>query len=208
MIKYIKYFFYIIEHKFNVGIECFNMGLYWHAFTHDLSKFLPDEFFPYANWFYSEYGLNWKKNSKQNSKQSITHHLDNNSFFLSKLVKRNWIRILKLNSKLESDFNKAWEKHKKRNKHHPGCPSHLMLSFGQKEDILSHNGGICEGVRNILNSDKAIFDMSEKYIKQMVCDLKGMSRKFGGTAKEYYDKNKNDFKLSKQSRKKLEELLQ
>jgi len=50
---YWNYFRYIIEHKKNVAIECFKMGLYWHAITHDLSKFLPSEFFPYAIKFFS-----------------------------------------------------------------------------------------------------------------------------------------------------------
>ncbi|MFG6494639.1 DUF5662 family protein [Fictibacillus sp. UD] len=48
-----KYLLYIIEHKLNVFIECWNEGLYVQAFTHDLSKFHPVEFFPYARKFYS-----------------------------------------------------------------------------------------------------------------------------------------------------------
>ena len=55
MDKYIKYFLYILEHKKNVFKMCWKKGLYLHAFTHDLSKFLPDEFFPYANWFYGKF---------------------------------------------------------------------------------------------------------------------------------------------------------
>ncbi|MBU0763528.1 MAG: hypothetical protein KJ607_01695, partial [Bacteroidetes bacterium] len=41
----------MVEHKYNVGIECFKMGMYLHALTHDLSKFLPSEFFGYARHF-------------------------------------------------------------------------------------------------------------------------------------------------------------
>ena len=51
---YWKYFKYIVEHKWNVGIECIRKGLYLHAITHDLSKFLPSEFFPYAKFFHSK----------------------------------------------------------------------------------------------------------------------------------------------------------
>ena len=50
---WIKYFLYICEHKKNVFIECWKSGLYIHAFTHDLSKFLPSEFFYYADMFFS-----------------------------------------------------------------------------------------------------------------------------------------------------------
>lgn len=52
MLKYIKYFKYIIIHKFYVMIECFNEGLYYRGIVHDLSKFLPSEFVPYANHFF------------------------------------------------------------------------------------------------------------------------------------------------------------
>jgi len=55
MIKpYIDYFKYIVEHKINVGIECWKEGLYWHAITHDMSKFRPSEFIPYAKFFFSK----------------------------------------------------------------------------------------------------------------------------------------------------------
>jgi len=43
-----------MEHKKNVFIECWKTGLYIHAFTHDLSKLRPSEFFPYARFFMSK----------------------------------------------------------------------------------------------------------------------------------------------------------
>lgn len=36
--KYIKYFFYILAHKWNILIECWKTGLYWHGITHDTMK--------------------------------------------------------------------------------------------------------------------------------------------------------------------------
>ncbi len=48
---YWKYLKYIIEHKWNVGIECLKMLMPLHAITHDLSKFRPSEFIPYARFF-------------------------------------------------------------------------------------------------------------------------------------------------------------
>jgi hypothetical protein len=54
MIKvYWNYLKYIIQHKFYVAIECLKMGMPIHAVTHDLSKFMPSEFFPYAEKFFS-----------------------------------------------------------------------------------------------------------------------------------------------------------
>lgn len=52
--KYIKYLSYVIRHKYYVCIECFKVGLYWRGVMHDMSKFLPSEFIPYANFFYKK----------------------------------------------------------------------------------------------------------------------------------------------------------
>jgi hypothetical protein len=60
--KYWNYLKYILRHKWYVMWECFRHGLYWQGLVHDLSKFRPSEFFPYANFFYEEHrcerGLN------------------------------------------------------------------------------------------------------------------------------------------------------
>lgn len=51
---FFKYLWYIIRHKWYVGIECLKIGLpIWVALGHDLSKLLPDEFIPYMKQFYS-----------------------------------------------------------------------------------------------------------------------------------------------------------
>ena len=55
MNKYWKYLLYVLEHKKNVFKTCWKRGLYLHALTHDLSKFMPDEFIPYARYFYGNY---------------------------------------------------------------------------------------------------------------------------------------------------------
>lgn len=38
----------MMKHKWYVAIECFKMGLWLHAFTHDLSKLYPSEARAYA----------------------------------------------------------------------------------------------------------------------------------------------------------------
>ncbi|MFD2614990.1 DUF5662 family protein [Paenibacillus gansuensis] len=62
---YWNYFLYVVNHKVNVMIECWKEGLYVQGIVHDLSKFSPLEFVPYAKKFYSgkplspEDGLKW-----------------------------------------------------------------------------------------------------------------------------------------------------
>lgn len=43
---------YILDHKLNVLVECWKEGLFLQGITHDLSKFSPKEFFPYAKKFF------------------------------------------------------------------------------------------------------------------------------------------------------------
>jgi hypothetical protein len=165
---YYKYLKYVLEHKKNVFIECMIASkeqwngtydkrnnrriareLFMHAFTHDLSKFSPKEFIPYAKYFSGKFKTTWEKliqygiYNKKNSKEYI-----------------------------EEQFNKAWEHHYKHNKHHTEYWVGLNMPI--------------------------------KYIRFMVCDLKAMSRKFGGTAQEYYLQNYCKWDITRETRYRLE----
>jgi hypothetical protein len=78
MKKYWNYFIYVVEHKKNVFIECWKAGLYIHAFTHDLSKFRPSEFIPYAKK--NEGGFKNKKSQSVEMNFSLAwlHHQNRN----------------------------------------------------------------------------------------------------------------------------------
>ena len=68
--KYIDYFKYLIVHKAYMMQMCFQNKLYLQGITHDLSKFLPDEFIPYANYYYAHKEIDikrvWNKHKKRN----------------------------------------------------------------------------------------------------------------------------------------------
>ena len=87
--KYFKYLKYVIKHKWYVMIACFQQGLYWQGIIHDISKFLPSEFFPYANYFWGN-----KPNDREKNKY----------------------RKSTTTSDGKMDF--AWLLHLRRNKHH------------------------------------------------------------------------------------------
>lgn len=80
-------------------------------------------------------------------------------------------------SEVENSFENAWLHHQRKNKHH--------------WDYW-------------VNSDGKARPMPEKYVEQMLCDWRGMSRKFGDTAKDYYLKNKDKIKLHSETRKSVE----
>ena len=52
--KHLLYLSYLLRHKWFVLLACWRRGLYWRGIVHDWSKFLPDEWFPYANYFYGQ----------------------------------------------------------------------------------------------------------------------------------------------------------
>lgn len=87
--KYYKYLKYVIRHKWFVMLACFKQGIYWQGITHDLSKFRPSEFFPYANYFYGN-----KPNDRDKNK---------------------W---RKSTTTSDEQFDFAWLLHLKRNPHH------------------------------------------------------------------------------------------
>jgi hypothetical protein len=50
--KHWQYLCYVLRHKWFVFIECCRLGIPWLGIIHDLSKFLPSEWFPYVEKFY------------------------------------------------------------------------------------------------------------------------------------------------------------
>ena len=90
--KYLKYLKYILKHKWYVFLECKREKLIWLGITHDLSKFLPSEFIPYANHFYGE-------------GRDIKTGRDATGYY-------------RAGDSGESEFDFAWLLHQKRNRHH------------------------------------------------------------------------------------------
>ncbi len=93
MNKYFLYFRYVVRHKiavFRAGGPC-EVNL-WRRVKHDFSKFLPSEFFPYAEYFYGKHSYKKEGETGKNS-------------FENTLV-------------ATEAFERAWLKHIHRNDHH------------------------------------------------------------------------------------------
>lgn len=67
-LKHWSYLKYILAHKFYVAIACFEEGLFLEGITHDWSKFLPDEWIPYAEYFQAKYT---RKDNPETRPQSV-----------------------------------------------------------------------------------------------------------------------------------------
>lgn len=87
---YAKYLWYVLRHKWFVLLEACKMGIPWLGIIHDLSKFRPDEFIPYARHFYGKDAKQWR---------------DETGYY-------------KPTDTGDFEFDYAWFLHQKRNKHH------------------------------------------------------------------------------------------
>ena len=61
MNRHLAYLRYILCHKWFVFLECLKIGLLWRGIVHDWHKFLPDEWFPYAKYFFNLDGMPIKR---------------------------------------------------------------------------------------------------------------------------------------------------
>ena len=92
MNRYIVYIWYVVKHKWFVFLECCKLGIPWRGVLHDMSKFLPSEFIPYARFFYNPDG------SSKQIRDKTGYYKPNNTG--------------------DAEFDLAWFYHKSRNKHH------------------------------------------------------------------------------------------
>lgn len=90
MNKHWNYLKYVMRHKYFVAVECFREGLYLRGIIHDWHKFLPGEWFPYADFFYGPNGRNIRD-------------------------KTGYYKPTDTGSKA---FDRAWFRHQKRGSHH------------------------------------------------------------------------------------------
>lgn len=90
---HLKYLWYIIKHKWFVFVEAIKLGIPWLGLVHDWSKFLPDEWLPYARYFYGP-------------KLPKSHTEDPVGYFYVPAAHT------------ASAFDLAWLKHIHRNRHH------------------------------------------------------------------------------------------
>lgn len=97
--EHLKYLWYLVQHKLFVMQAGIKIGVpLWRLITHDLSKFLPSEWFPYVDYFYDPKKVNDK--TMESFRLFGCTEMAPYGFFPSDL------------------FSIAWCQHQKRNDHH------------------------------------------------------------------------------------------
>jgi Family of unknown function (DUF5662) len=93
MRRHLAYLKYVVRHKWFVFFEGLRLGVpFWMLLLHDWDKFLPDEWFPYASFFYELDGTKVERRDKTGYYNPV--------------------------ATINNSFQKAWFLHAKRNKHH------------------------------------------------------------------------------------------
>jgi hypothetical protein len=90
--RHLAYGWYLLRHKWFVFLAGCRLGIPWLALLHDNSKLRPDEWVPYARFFYESDG------SKRTRRDSTGYYKPTDSG--------------------NAAFDYAWLLHQKRNKHH------------------------------------------------------------------------------------------
>jgi len=221
--KHFKYLSYIIRHKWFVLLAGIKVrASLWLLLIHDLSKFRPSEWLPYAEFFYARSKKKISISSGNGLKKKPIpkdDHLGQES---------SW----KDGQKLRFDI--AWNHHQKRNKHHWqywlltednnhwGIQQHDFANpcfiaqnnerfeFPIPIDILDQKANSeLRRLVDTLNARPIALPMPEKYIREMVADWAGAGRAITGKwdVSDWYEKNKEKMTLHPDTRARVEELL-
>lgn len=76
--KALKHFLTITYHKYLVMKGCFSVGLYYQGITHDLSKYMPSEFWVGANYFQGDRSPNNAEREAIGYSSAWLHHKGRN----------------------------------------------------------------------------------------------------------------------------------
>lgn len=216
--KHFRYLSYVVRHKWFVFVAGLKLRVpLWQLIIHDHSKFRPDEWFPYAQYFYGKRG---PKRGTVYTPWDMTYdgHYEDE----------------------EDRFNVAWLKHIHRSPHHwqhwllrNDAPSknwvvqayqpeigpwdlwsvkdnrHVAL-FADRDDPLHEKARVAiYEVTGTLNTAPMALPMPMKYVREMVADWVGAGRAMGkNDAKGWYQNNKKDMTLHHDTRLHVEDLLE
>lgn len=98
--NHLRYLWYVLKHKWYVLVASWKYGCLWRGLIHDLSKFYPDEWFPYVEFFE---GPKLARRKEWDSGDCWTYPLPPGT---------------RCYEDVERDFNMAWLLHQHRNPHH------------------------------------------------------------------------------------------
>lgn len=212
---YLQYLWSVVRHKWFVFVEACRLGVPWLGLIHDLSKFLPDEFVPYARHFYGNY-------------PSCDELRGDWRYTYTGLTKED----------VKREFDIAWLQHQKRNRHHwqywvlmnddpkperwtiqemsiesppiLSCDNQPLLwcEYDHGDNAIhSKANRVLRDICAQLNKIDPL-PMPDRYRKEMLADWHGAGRAYGNkNTQQWYSKNHYKIALHQETRRWIEKRL-
>jgi len=160
---------------------------------------------------------------KQEYNKYLTEHINNvvktfeKQLFDNLIIDYDWITVEELNE--INDVILSHDASKYSDTEYETYLNYFYPEDGMEKDEVAFNYALLHHYQNnphhwnhwVLQKDNNIgvpLDMPFKYIVEMVCDWQSMSYKFGGSAHEWYYKNKDKMLLSSYTTTEVEKLLE
>ena len=199
MRAYIAYLISVLRHKWFVFIEAYKLGIPWLGVVHDLSKFRPAEFVPYAKYFYGK--------RKMPTTQMA---FDIAWLYHQKYNKHHWQYWILMN---DSPENVDWMIQEYSIGSAPllafrGRPLLLCESETEQDDAIYTTANIIlHDVCARLNKLQPL-PMPDKYRREMLADWMGAGRAYGNPdTLIWYIRNRKQIILHEETRKWVEQQL-
>jgi len=185
----------LLRHKWFTFLECRKLGIPWRGLVHDWTKFLPDEFRPYARWFYGPQVIEdkwlptlrwlledvggWDANDIIRINGGDGTHLD---LHIQQITADG--AVLRRPEDKEA-FNLGWNAHQKRNKHH----WQYWVMIEDDSGIMGRKG----------------LPMPDRYRREMLADWRGAGRAYGTPdTRAWYLRHRHQMLLHLETRSWLE----
>jgi hypothetical protein len=202
----IKYFKYICRHKWFVFLAGLKVkcSLY-RLLVHDLSKFLPSEIFAYNKYFYS--GCKCKGTVYNFNRAWLYHQHRNKHHWQYWILNEDNPEVPVYNICDSGGYNTNLHS----TKHTVAIDLPQLDLIGNRENPDKYYEFISDMIKSANRWDAAILiDMPDCYIREMVADWAGAGRAITGKWEvcKWYEKNKQNVRLSEVTRMKVEEYLE
>ena len=204
--KHFKYLSYVLRHKWYVLIECCRLGIPWRGLVHDISKFLPSEWYPYVEKFYG----------KNPSSTSVKCKFDKAWLRHQHCNPHHWQYWLLQCDSPRSEFTlqehgQGYEIFLSRNNRHLAMFDESILFSEDKivPNVCNSNAYIyAKEIRDRLNKSPRVLPMPDKYRREMLADWFGAGKAQGKPdTKAWYMANKDNMILHNETREWIHEQL-
>lgn len=202
MKRHWSYLKYVVRHKWFVFVASYRIGAsLWSALVHDLSKFLPSEWFPYAYTFYASDGSKRYNETSEFNEAWLKHQHRSPHHW------QYW--VLRMDNPTERYLiqdHGDWE-----GGTHIRDTDIDIAAHVPEMDLRADRADVDSMMRSLVRQANqeaglVVLEMPRKYVLEMVADWMGAGRAITGQweCKKWYVNNKDKMVLHSNTRKIVE----